>query len=312
MGVQVCLIATNCSESIYKTLKTWNFVDRIFVYLNNCTDNTRDILKNIENVEIYEGYFDSFSNTRNRCLELCRDKKYEWTIMIDDSYEYRGSGLIEELKNIKGDYAAIEIHRDTMVYKSIRVLRNKKGNVQFTGKIHECIVVPIYQTLKNSFIEDIEYPEHAKRTRKRQIKDLEILRGDVKNARNLYYIACTLYNFYIDADCTYEEVAAAFEERINFKTTDDEETFQTYMIYNKFVKDRNKLMRNYYEAIILFPSRAGEAYYELYMITNINFFLEKAYSLRHLGPYRLICNKELYGDDGIIKKLYVNKKNICQ
>lgn len=183
------LCITNDYLVIYKTLKTWSCASRIVIFANGNNKNLiKEELKDIQNCFVIIGDFIGFSETRNLLITLAQTDKFDYNIMIDDSYELHGD-LLKELKKQNLNHGLIRI-------KSGKELQNRKlifKKGQYTGNIHETLIEdgPAFQ-LENVYIEDVIYKHQVIRSYKRADYDLEMLKKEPKNRRTDYYTAALL------------------------------------------------------------------------------------------------------------------------
>lgn len=320
--IQLLMIVSNGADTILNTLESYKGqVDRYFICINNCTDETPKIVKNFKRtcpvpVIIKFIEFNGFSNTRNRALILSYDLKYTWTLFIDDSYEYRGSSLHRELSKYDLDpnvhCITIKVSRNHMSYYSKRILRTV-SKLFFIGKIHETVACNAHAQLHNSYIEDIGTAKQLKRTQDRIEYDISQLEG-LDDTRSAYYRAGYYTQLYMLGRCSIEEPINHYKKRISMKCTDKEETFLSCIhlghLY-KSNKDETNAIRTYLQATLIYPDRAGEAYYLIYLTTGNTFYIKKAYENRYHGKSILPIDDFIYSNNGkgLIEKNYLDYQN---
>lgn len=320
MKIQLCLIVSNAEYCIKKTLDTWiNHVDSIHILLNNCTDNTKQILLNYnDKLTIYDSEFTNFAETRNKCLDLAYSPDYDFTIMIDDTYELNTKlSLKSILTRVPFMYECcyLTIKTDTIQYKSIRVIRTK-SKLRFTRPIHEIIENAYPYDITDCFIYDRNYPQMVERTIARNYLDLEILEKQEKDPRTLFNIACTKNNLLKVGLTPIDDVIKAFIVRCNTPSEHKEETFFCYLLLGllysmneiKGLNESTRMKKSVeclINASIIYPPRCAEAYYFIYELSQSKFWLEKAYKcLKYYNPklIKLPYNKEVY--EKLIKEDY--------
>jgi len=303
--IQLCLMVKNGSSLIRETLESYrNKVDRIVILDTGSTDDTISIINSLTlPITLYQEPFINFKTSRNRLLDLAFSKKHKWTIMIDDSYELIGD--FSDLATQQGDCYCIKIKTTGHEYLSARILRTNNKSIRFVNDIHETLNTMVSGTLTSCYINDLEHQDHVKRTLKRNIQDLKILRYNT-DPRSLFYIATTRYNLFKSGLGSITDVITAFESRINAKSSDYEETMYCLInlgsIYENL--DLQQAVRHYLKAATTFPSRAGECCYYAYLVSGDNELLQYAYTHRHLGITRMPVDKHLYSNKGIIATTY--------
>jgi len=183
MKLQVLLIA--CDDiCIKKTILTWACASRIVVLANGPeADKIIINLTGVKNCFVIKGEFIGFSNTRNLLIEMAQCDKFDYNIMIDDSYELRGD-LILQLEKQTLNYGIIKV-------KSGEYIQNRKiifKNGKYSGNIHETLISHgEFFNVEDCFIEDVIYSHHLKRTNERAEYDLLMLDKEPDTRRTRYY-----------------------------------------------------------------------------------------------------------------------------
>jgi glycosyltransferase involved in cell wall biosynthesis len=107
--ISVVIIAKDASDTIGDTLATLESFKEVIVYLNNSTDNTKEIAKRYKNVVVYEGEFRGFGPTKNSAAELASNS---WILSLD-SDEILPKELVENISKI-------DLSDETKVYNLCR------------------------------------------------------------------------------------------------------------------------------------------------------------------------------------------------
>jgi len=291
--IQLVMILCNSEDTIIQTLTSYlGEVQRFFLYINNSTDKTLELIENFKNnnplekVVVYKGFFDGFSNTRNRALDLSCDEEYYYTIMPDDSYELIGT--LKGLRGLNKECIAMNVLRNNISYLSKRIIKTS-SKIRFVGNLHEIFEKDHDHILTGCHLNDIPTDIQVKRTEDRLLYDIEQLKN-CTSPRDLYYLGNLQFKLYYKGQCDAQVVIDAYRKRLEIPTTDHEEIYTCFMhIGHLFtsVDDYENAARNYLGAALSFPNRSGEAYYALYLVTDKKGFLEKAYKNRKVGFCRM-------------------------
>jgi len=97
--ISVVMIAKNAEEMIEESLMAIKSFDEVILYLNNSTDNTKNLAEKFSNVKIIEGDFIGFGDTKNKAASYASN---EWILSLD-SDEVLNEALISEI--IKQDFS---------------------------------------------------------------------------------------------------------------------------------------------------------------------------------------------------------------
>ena len=116
-NISVIVLAKNNDTTIEKTLQSLVDFEDVVVYDNGSTDNTINIAKKFENVNLTEGKFKGFGWTKN---EAVRFAKNDWVIIID-SDEVIDAQLLDILKTKKLDTKTVYQLNFKAFYKDIQV-----------------------------------------------------------------------------------------------------------------------------------------------------------------------------------------------
>ena len=147
-NISVIVLAKNNDTTIEKTLQSLVDFEDVVVYDNGSTDNTINIAKKFENVNLTEGKFKGFGWTKN---EAVRFAKNDWVIIID-SDEVIDEILLNALKTKKLDESTVYQLNFKAFYKDIQVkycgwnnqkikrMYNKQTTSYTMSDVHEDII----------------------------------------------------------------------------------------------------------------------------------------------------------------------------
>ncbi len=157
------IIAKDVQETIEETLKSLVSFDEVIIYLNNSTDETKQIAQKFSNVKIIDGVFVGFGPTKNNASEFSSN---DWILSLD-SDEVILPNLLDELQSLKleDDNEVFIIKRDNYFLgkevkysgwgKDYLVRLYNRQNHQFNqNMVHEFVALSSdtkKTTLKNSF-----------------------------------------------------------------------------------------------------------------------------------------------------------------
>lgn len=291
--IQLLLMIRNGEDTVIQALQSWaSHVDRIYVLDTGSTDDTLNLLRKFKNqvrtrMVIKQSPFKDFSTSRNELLAMSNNSYYDYSVMIDDSYELVGNLL--ELKTLNDPVIGINISDGICTYPSNRIKKTNVTMVKYQGAIHESLNYPYSCVLKNAHINDIQTERQAYRTLERNKKDLELL--SISNTpRSLFYRAMTLYNQYKAEKTTKITVIEAMLERANIQAIDTEETLYVLLLLGEITQD----YEYYLQAAKIFPARSGECYFYAYQLTNNDEYLTSAIRNKALGNHRLPVVESIY------------------
>lgn len=206
--LELVMIVKDAESTIRDTLKAiFPFIDYWTILDTGSTDNTIKIIESEmkgKDGHLYQEQFIDFSTSRNRALELARQrtsKLCKYTIMLDDSYIMcHGKELIKLLKNTKGDAFHIAI-RDNLnrVYYSCRIFKTSL-NLKYKYKVHEVLNYKGTGLIINCFDTNIflyDNRQDTERTNTRLPQDIIWLKEDIdrypNDPRPIYFLANTYY-----------------------------------------------------------------------------------------------------------------------
>ena len=96
-NISVVMIAKNASQTLQASLDSLKSFDEIILYLNNSSDNTKEIAQKYKNVKIIKGDFLGFGPTKNLAASYA---KSDWIFSID-SDEVIGEELLKNIKKLQ-------------------------------------------------------------------------------------------------------------------------------------------------------------------------------------------------------------------
>ena len=158
-NISVVIIAKNADETIGECLDSLVDFNEIVVYLNNSTDNTKQIASLYSNIKLYEGEFSGFGDTKNSAGAYVSN---DWILSLD-SDEILNTKIIQEIKelNLSDSSNLYKLKRNnyflghkTQSSDYIVRLYNRTYTKFNSNKVHEKVIIPIGSniiTLKISF-----------------------------------------------------------------------------------------------------------------------------------------------------------------
>ena len=148
MNISVVVLAKNNDNTIRQTLDSLKGFDDVVVYDNGSSDDTMNIAKEFENVNLVQGDFKGFGWTKNHAASYAKN---DW-ILIIDSDEVVDKELFETLYNKKLDKSCVYKLNFKAFYKNIQVkhcgwnnqkikrLYNKEVTSYNSNDVHEDII----------------------------------------------------------------------------------------------------------------------------------------------------------------------------
>jgi hypothetical protein len=118
-----------------------------------------------------------------------------------------------------------------------------------------------------------------------------------------------MHKLYIQEKATAQQVIDSYEDRINCKSDDLEETFMSCTNLASFYylqKMTEKSIYYFLKGALIYPYRSGECYFMIYLCNDSKYYLRKAYENRFHGVSRFCLDESLYSNnkEGIIEKEY--------
>jgi len=159
--ISVVIVAKDAKGTIKKCLDSLIDFDEVVLYLNNTTDNTKEIASEYVNVKIIEGRFFGFGETKNKAAKLSTNN---WVLSIDSDEVLEGVFVNQLKSKVLKDNCIYSIFR-VNYYKDKRIkhcwgndvivrLYNRTITSFSNKKVHESILE------KNLKIERLDYKVH--------------------------------------------------------------------------------------------------------------------------------------------------------
>lgn len=116
-SISVVMIVKNGALTIQKSLESLHGFDDVIVYDNGSDDGTLDIVKNFSNVQMIQGDFLGFGETKNKAVSYA---KHDWVLILD-SDEVVDQELFRTLQNTSLDPNTIYLINFHAFYKEIQI-----------------------------------------------------------------------------------------------------------------------------------------------------------------------------------------------
>ena len=117
MNISAVVLAKNNEKTIKNTLESLKSLEDVIVYDNGSTDDTINIVKSFQNVNLIEGEFKGFGWTKNKAASYAKN---DW-ILIIDSDEVIDSELLEVLQHKTLNKTTVYKLNFKAFYKNIQV-----------------------------------------------------------------------------------------------------------------------------------------------------------------------------------------------
>lgn len=316
--LQIVIMVKNSGPIIEDVIKSWSVLTKNFtIYDTGSTDGTQELIKSIKDINLLfkQGEFIDFEISRNESLELASTRKMKYILCIDDSYFFNGCVNIfykefHIIKNIGHKVCGIEIKSPIgNTYISSRLFTKEH---RYKGKIHEVVNGDTTYIIKSFSIIDKEVKYQTERTNSRLLNyDIPLLMKDENIPRNCYYIGHTYRLLYLkdlvikDIEIIKEGNREYYDLSINYllkraemNDEDNEEKFISYDYVGDLLyihKNEKDAYMYYSKAAMIYPQRAGESLFKMYLISGNTKELELA-NYCTLGKCRLETNKEYYNN----------------
>ena len=141
------MIAKNAEETIGECLDSLGNFDDVVLYLNDSCDETEEIARRYDNVNIVKGDFRGFGNTKNTALG---HSKHDWVLSLD-SDEILNTALVSEIDSIDLVDSAVVyllirdnyfLGKKTQSSDEIVRIFNKQYTQFNDNNVHEKVIVP--------------------------------------------------------------------------------------------------------------------------------------------------------------------------
>lgn len=304
MSTAVVLMVKNEARGIAKTIRSCNkpFINAIIVYDTGSTDDTIHIIMKESKVPVHllEGTFENFEISRNVCLKFAKSFNYDYLLFMDadDELICDDAFVFDPPIDEKAWYTdckwLIHTDKDTLNFKSVRMIRSNAENIKWKGAVHEVLDTSCHKIgniADISIYQDRIVSDDGK-SRERWKRDLVILKDeyarDCENSRTVYYLAQT-------CQCLGDEKSAREYYALRSEMKDfPEERFSAMMKCGEIDErtDWSMALQWYSKALVLL-----ERAEPLIKIAKI-FFRLKSYKISHAYA-RLACNLE-YPRDSIL------------
>ena len=116
-NISCVIIVKNAEATINKTLNSLSSFEDVVVFDNGSTDNTLNIVKNYENINLVQGDFSGFGPTKNKALSFAKN---DWILSLDAD-EVLSDKFVNTLKSIDLDDDAIYSILRENYYKDVHV-----------------------------------------------------------------------------------------------------------------------------------------------------------------------------------------------
>ena len=136
-NISVVIMAKDAESTIEKCLNSLVDFQEVILYLNDTTDDTKNIASKFDNVNIIDGEFIGFGPTKNKASSY---SKNDWIFSLD-SDEVVSKSFIDSIKQIN--------LTDTTVYTILRT--NFYKNTQIKHCWGDDVIVRLYNKTKTSF-----------------------------------------------------------------------------------------------------------------------------------------------------------------
>lgn len=116
-SISVVMIVKNGALTIQRSLESLQGFDDVVVYDNGSNDGTLDIVKKFSNVQLVQGDFLGFGDTKNKAASYA---KHEWVLILD-SDEVVDKELFQTLQDTSLDLNTIYLLNFHAFYKEIQI-----------------------------------------------------------------------------------------------------------------------------------------------------------------------------------------------
>lgn len=141
------LIAKDAATTIENTLISLRHFQEVILYLNDTSDNTKEIASNFSNVKVIDGEFSGFGPTKNKASQYASN---DWILSLD-SDEVLEDDFVENLTSLDLDQNSVYQILRVNYYKTTQVKHcwgndiitrlYHKASTQFCDKkVHEYVI----------------------------------------------------------------------------------------------------------------------------------------------------------------------------
>jgi glycosyltransferase involved in cell wall biosynthesis len=116
-NISVVIIAKNPAKSIKPLLESLKEFKEVLIYLNDTTDNSKEIIENFHNVKVIEGEFKGFGPTKNHAATHAKNS---WILSLDAD-EVLSTTMTKEIKNLKLDNSKVYEIKRYNYYKNRKI-----------------------------------------------------------------------------------------------------------------------------------------------------------------------------------------------
>jgi glycosyltransferase involved in cell wall biosynthesis len=200
--ISVVIIAKNADATMHECLDSLIGFDEVVLYLNDSSDQTKDIAETFSNVKIIEGEFLGFGPSKNKAASYAKN---DWILSLD-SDEVLNTELLKEisLQDFKNTSTLFILKRDNYflgadtVNKDYIVRMYNRTHTQFNDNmVHEKVVVlsnskkvKLKHSFKHHNITDIN------QTLSKMIKYTDLGADDKKTCFFIVVLAKSLFAFF--------------------------------------------------------------------------------------------------------------------
>lgn len=214
------LIIKRCLESVK------DIIDFLVICDTGSDDNTIKIIGEFMEKYKIKGIikqieFHNFSQARNESLEIA--KKYsDYILLLDADMVLVNNGFKKE-ELIKDVYFLIQ-KNNGINYRNIRIIKSSKNwfYLGFTHEVLRCQELLEEELLTSLYINDID--DGGSKENKLQ-RDLDLLKQDEKNSRNVFYLANTHFSLF-----QFSEAKKNYKLYLQMSTWSEELWFSLYRL----------------------------------------------------------------------------------
>lgn len=287
-NIVAVFITKNEEENLPRLFKSLEgFADRTVIVDTGSTDNTVELAKTL-GADVHQiSWPDSFSDARNRAVELANTGKANWIAMFDaDEILEDPVGLRKKLREVEDDIGVIGIyHRTRFGHRFPRNCIWRPGKAKWMYRFHEHLL-PFEKNTQKVIVHYVDHPDDVGKNHTSS-KILEMMRMDTVEytdsaTRKYYYGRQLFYNYdeaclevlkeVYDVSKWQAEAAQAavfagnfFEKKRNELLASEEENKET------LAEEANNIAANFYRMSIAKYPRLRGSYIGIIKTTNNNY-----------------------------------------